>query len=149
MSLALEPEIYCPSIDVTGNYIDVIPSFNIIKQGIVCPCGTRKDKVYNTQPMFSSHIRTKKHKKWLEQLNLDKSNYYIKYQELNKIVKSQKIIIAELQKEIDNKNATIIYLTNQLTIKDNIDILKNNINLEEKKQGKIQEKINIQDLIDL
>ena len=99
--------------------------------------------------MFSSHIRTKKHKKWLEQLNLDKSNYYIKYQELNKIVKSQKIIIAELQKEIDNKNATIIYLTNQLTIKDNIDILKNNINLKEKKQEKIQEKINIQDLIDL
>lgn len=54
-----------------------------------------------------------------------------------------------MQKEIDNKNATITYLTNQLTIKDNIDILKNNINLEEKKQEKIQEKINIQDLIDL
>ena len=54
-----------------------------------------------------------------------------------------------MQKEIDNKNATITYLTNQLTIKDNIDILKNNINLKEKKQEKIQEKINIQDLIDL
>ena len=53
-----------------------------------------------------------------------------------------------MQKEIDNKNATITYLTNQLTIKDNIDLLKNNINFKEKKE-KIQEKINIQDLIDL
>jgi hypothetical protein len=115
MSLALEPEIYSPSINDNGEYIDVVPSFNIMKQGIVCPCGTRKDKNYNTQPKFASHIKTKKHNKWLEQLNLNKANYYIECVKLNNVVKSQKIIIAQLQKEVDNKNITVTYLTNQLT----------------------------------
>ena len=28
-----------------GNYIDVVPSFNNITEGLICPCGSRKDKI--------------------------------------------------------------------------------------------------------
>jgi hypothetical protein len=34
MELVVEPDIYSPSIDDKGNYIDKIPSFNIITFGL-------------------------------------------------------------------------------------------------------------------
>ena len=70
MALVTEPDIYAPSIDEMGNYIDQTPSFNILKHGLYCPCGTRKDKVYDTSAKFSTHIKTKGHNKWLSQLNI-------------------------------------------------------------------------------
>ena len=42
MELVTEPDVYSPSIDNNGNYIDIIPSFNIINKGVSCPCGSRK-----------------------------------------------------------------------------------------------------------
>ena len=47
MELVVESDIYSPSVDDKGNYVDKIPSFNIIKNGLRCPCGTRKDKTYD------------------------------------------------------------------------------------------------------
>ena len=32
MELVMEPDLYSPSIDDTGNYVDKIPSFHIIKK---------------------------------------------------------------------------------------------------------------------
>ena len=40
-------------------------------------------------------------------MNNNKQNYYIKYIEANEVIRSQKIIIASLNKELDNKNLTI------------------------------------------
>ena len=75
MELATEPDLYSPSIDSLGNYIDKIPSFNNIKHGLRCPCGSRKDKVYDTYSTFSAHTKTKTHQKWLNDLNLNKANH--------------------------------------------------------------------------
>ena len=63
MELATEPDIYSPNIDNNGDYIDKVPSFNTnaLANGIRCPCGTRKDKIYTSTSMFSSHIKTKTH----------------------------------------------------------------------------------------
>ena len=55
MELVIEPGIYSPSIDETGNYIDRIPKLSK-NEGINCPC-SRKDKIYN----FSQHMKTKCH----------------------------------------------------------------------------------------
>ena len=63
MDLIVEPDIYSPSVDDSGNYVDKIPSFNNLKNGLRCPCGTRKDKCYETTVNFSTHIKTKKHVK--------------------------------------------------------------------------------------
>jgi predicted RNase H-like nuclease (RuvC/YqgF family) len=117
MELVTEPDIYTPSIDELGNYVDKIPAFNIIKKGIICPCGSRKDKAYETNSVFSSHIKTKTHQKWLLGVNLNKANYYIENEKQKDTIQNQRIIIAKMDKEIQNKNMTIDYLTQQLNIK--------------------------------
>ena len=117
MELATEPDIYSPNIDNNGNYIDKVPSFNtnVLANGIRCPCGTRKDKIYTSTSIFSSHIKTKTHEKWLQDLNTNKANFYIENQKLKDVVQSQKIMIGKMDIEILNKIMTIDYLTQQLT----------------------------------
>lgn len=114
MELTTEPDIYAPSIDINGNYIDNIACFNNTKHGLRCPCGSRKDKVYTTYSTFSTHVRTNCHQKWLANLNLNKANYYVENEHLKSTVQNQKMIIAQLDKEIQSKNMTIDYLTQQL-----------------------------------
>jgi len=114
MELTTEPELYVPSIDEFGNYIDRPPSFTSIKYGIRCPCGSRKDKTYDTSTIFSTHTKTKTHQKWLLQLNLNKANYYVENERQKEIIHSQRITIAKFEKEIQSKTMTIDYLTKQL-----------------------------------
>lgn len=114
MELVTEPDLYMPSIDNIGNYIDKIPSFNNLKHGIRCTCGSRKDKTYDTYGVFSTHIKTKAHQKWLSNLNLNKANFYIENENLKTTLQNQKLIIAQLEKEVQNKSMTINYLTQQL-----------------------------------
>ena len=114
MQLVTEPDIYSPSLDELGNYIDKIPSFSLIKYGFRCPCGSRKDKIYQTQSIFSSHVKTKTHQQWLATLNLNKSNYFVENEKLKNTIQNQKLIIAKLERELNNKIMTIDYLTQQL-----------------------------------
>lgn len=117
MDLIVEPDIYSPSIDDIGNYIDKVPSFTNLKNGLRCSCGSRKDKIYDTHSMFYQHTKTKCHERWLSQINLNKSNYYVENIKLNDIINNQKIIIAKLEKSNNNKIMTIDYLTEQLNNK--------------------------------
>lgn len=117
MELVTEPDVYSPSIDDSGDYADKIPSFNNIKHGIRCPCGSRRDKVYETYSIFSQHIKSKAHQKWLQNLNLNKANYYIENEELKTTVQQQRMVIAKLEKELQNKIMTIDFLTQQLATK--------------------------------
>jgi len=114
MELVVEPDIYSPSIDDKGNYIDRIPSFNIIKKGLLCPCGSRKDKIYETHTVFASHIKTKAHQSWLVTLNFNKANYYVENEKLKETVQNQKLIIAKLEKDINTKILTVDFLTQQI-----------------------------------
>jgi hypothetical protein len=127
MELVTEPDIYAPSIDNLGNYIDNIPTFNNIKHGIRCPCGSRKDKAYDTYSIFSTHIKTKTHQKWICNLNTNKANYYIENENLKTTLQNQKMIIAKLDKELQNKNMTIDYLTQQLHLINNSNKLVNDL----------------------
>ena len=114
MELVTEPETYTPSVNDLGNYIDVIPPFNNLKHGMRCPCGSRKGKSYNTHSLFAAHIRTKTHQTWMCNLTLNKANFYIECENFKNILKDQKIIIARLDTELQNKTMTIDYLTKQL-----------------------------------
>lgn len=109
--ISLTPDIYTPSIDLNGNYIDSRP---FIKNGIRCPCSSRHNKVYDTIAKFTSHTKSKCHKKWIEQLNKDKMNHYMESIKSHEIIETQKIIIAKLEKELSNKSLTIDYLTKEL-----------------------------------
>ena len=114
MDLTVQPDLYAPSIDDDGNYIDKIPSFNIVKKGLYCSCGSRKDKIYDSSSKFGNHIKTKIHTKWLLDLNLNKSNYYIQTLKDKDLINNQKLIIARMELNILNKERTIEYLTDQL-----------------------------------
>jgi len=114
MELAVESDIYIPSIDDLGNYVDKVPSFAIAKHGIRCPCGSRKDKIYQNTSVFSAHIKTKSHQKWLTGINANKANYYIENEGLKTTVQNQRLIIAKMEKDLQNKSMTIDYLTGQI-----------------------------------
>jgi hypothetical protein len=114
MDLVVEPDIYSPSIDDKGTYIDKVPPFNFIKKGLTCPCGSRKDKIYETRSVFVSHTNTKIHQKWIESLNMNRSNFYVELEKAKEVISNQRLIIAKLEKDVNNKNMTIDYLTQQL-----------------------------------
>ena len=120
MDLIVEPDIYSPSVDNNGNYVDKIPSFNNLKNGLRCPCGTRKDKCYETAINFSTHIKTKKHVKWLSDVNLNRANYFVENMNLRETINSQKLVISKLDNDLHNKSLTIDYLTAQLLNKQTI-----------------------------
>jgi len=114
MELVVEPDIYSPSINDNGLYVDKVPPFNYIKKGLMCPCGSRKDKLYESHSVFVSHTKTKTHQKWLEMLNLNKANFYVDLEKAKEVISNQRLIIAKLEKDVNNKIMTIDYLTQQL-----------------------------------
>jgi hypothetical protein len=111
MELTLEPELYCPSVDELGNYIDKVPC---ITRGIKCPCNSRPGKIYQNHSVFVGHTKSKAHQNWLSNVNLNKANYYVENENLKTTVQNQRLIIAKLEKEIQNKLMTIDYLTQNL-----------------------------------
>jgi hypothetical protein len=117
MTLATEPDIYSPNIDDQGNYTDKCPSFNTraLENGIRCPCGTRKDKVYLSATLFAAHCKSKTHEKWINDLNTNKMNFFNENQKLREIIRAQKIMIGKMELDISSKNTTIGYLTQELT----------------------------------
>ena len=141
MALATEPDTYCPNIDEHGNYADRIPSFNTaaLANGLRCSCGTRKDKVYASAAMFASHIKTKTHEKWLQDLNANKANFYIENKKLRDLVQSQKIMLGKMEVDLMNKSLTIDYLTQQLIAK--------NVSQTQSTQSKSNSAVNVTDLI--
>tara|TARA_Y100000389_G_C17471082_1_gene530995 strand:+ start:4075 stop:4461 length:387 start_codon:yes stop_codon:yes gene_type:complete len=112
MDLNLTPDTYTPSVNDEGQYIDSIP---IIKHGLYCLCGSRKDKIYTSTSKFGAHIKTKKHKKWLDTLNNNKANFYVELLKAKDTISSQQKIIADLGDNLQKKSMTIDYLTEQLT----------------------------------
>jgi thioredoxin-related protein len=114
MDLTITPDTYIPSVNEQGNYIDNIPS---IKNGILCPCGSRKDKIYENVAKFTAHIKSKSHQKWLMLMNQNKANYYIEMLKNKELVENQQKIIANLENQLKIKTLTIDYLTEQLTNK--------------------------------
>ena len=84
MDLIAETDIYQPSVDENGNYIDNIPF--LIKHGVRCTCGSRKEHIYDSKQSFSLHIKTKTHQKWIQELNANKMNYFTENIKLNETI---------------------------------------------------------------
>ena len=114
MDIVLTPDTYTPSVDDKGNYVDNIP---IIRNGLFCPCGSRKDKTYDNTSKFSSHIKSKSHQKWMLNLNQNKANYYVDMLKNKEIIENQQKIIKQLENQLQKKIMTIDYLTEQLMFK--------------------------------
>ena len=124
MEITLESDTYAPIISDTGKYDDCMPRFGANVTGYYCPCGARKDKLYTTASIMSSHMKTKTHQKWLELLNLNRTNYLVENVKLKETIASQQQIIARLDIAVASKDATIDYLTKQLNYK-NVETVNN------------------------
>ena len=121
-TIALQPDIYSPSINEKGEYIDKLPCVSDISSGIKCLCGTRKNQIYNTRSSLNKHFCTEKHKDWLKGLNLQKGNHYKQLMKSNEIIEQQKKQINELIKNNQNKDSLIANLCSK------IENLENTIN---------------------
>jgi len=105
MDLILTPDVYEPSMDGNGNIIDKIPSWACLKgKGIMCACGSRKNKVYETSALFTTHIKSQTHKNWIVKLNADKVNYYMENNRLKQIIQELRQILNHYEKEAVRMN---------------------------------------------
>ena len=71
--------------------------------------------MYDSHPAFSAHTKSKSHQKWLASVNQNKVNLYIENEQLKETVQNQRLIIAKMEKDLQNKSMTVDYLTQQLT----------------------------------
>ena len=70
-------------------------------------------------------MKTKTHQKWLANLNLNKTNYFVENISLKETINNQKQIIQKLENELHNRTLTIDDLTKQLVVKNNCEIVNN------------------------
>ena len=133
MELVVEPDLYSPSINENGNYIDKIPSFHIIKKGLSCPCGSRRDKIYDTHAKFTAHIKSNHHQEWLNGVNKNRENYYSENVKMSETIKNQKLIIAQMsikmERDMQLKDIIIDSLTHQIQLHKNKIVVENLIDL--------------------
>lgn len=122
MDLTLESDVYEPCMDDNSNYTDYLPPSSKFKNGLRCPCGTRKEHIFDNRPSFGSHIKSKTHQKWVSDLNTNKMNYFAENIKLIDTINNQKLIIAKLQRENDENNKLIVHLTKKIEIK-NVNIV--------------------------
>ena len=123
MDLQVESDIYEPNIDEDGNYSDYLPKSSKFSNGLRCPCGARKEHIFDNRQSFSGHIKTKTHQKWLSDLNTNKMNYFTENIKLNETISNQKLIIAKLQRENDENLKLIVHLTKKIEIKENPNVI--------------------------
>ena len=95
--LALTPDVYSPARNDAGEYEDSLRGYNF-NSGLRCGCGAKT--VFAKRANFMTHIQSKHHKEWIQEMNSNTSNYYTECMELKELVNNQKRIIARL--ETDN-----------------------------------------------
>lgn len=93
MSLVTEPDVYAPNRNDNGTYIDYIPNKCIIKNGIKCLCGSRKNQTFYSTSSFKTHLTCQKHRDWIKMKNLEPQNDLKTINEHEKTIKNQHIII--------------------------------------------------------
>jgi uncharacterized membrane protein YhiD involved in acid resistance len=138
MDLILTPDTYEPSIDESGKFIDKIPSWSCLKgKGIMCGCGSRRNKVYETSALFTSHIRSQTHKKWIDGLNANKVNLYMENIQMKKIIQELRQILNNYEKELARlKHQYVIDTSNKEQVIKSLTSLLND--RCEKPQGDLQ-----------
>ena len=123
MDLTVESDIYEPCINENGDYSDYLSPSSKFKHGLRCPCGTRKEHIFDNRQSFNNHIKSKTHQKWLSDLNTNKMNYYNENIMLNETINNQKFIIAKLQRENDENIKFIAHLTKKMEMKEQTNVV--------------------------
>ena len=120
MSLITDSDDYSPGVTHDGSYVDQIPSFNQRygslnnkPQGLRCPCNNH---VFHCRSNFAIHIKSDRHKKWLESQNANRNNHAVDLEKERQVVKEQKIIIAKLELEVARLERNMLKMTEMIHI---------------------------------
>jgi hypothetical protein len=121
MELSNQPTQYELSVDEYNNYVDKVPSNNILLNGVVCCCCSR-GTIFKNRQTISSHFKTLTHQKWVEQQNRNKQNHFAELLTLRELTRQQTLLIAErdqkiikLEKNIREKEIAIRTLSSLLS----------------------------------
>ncbi len=111
MEITTTPDVYEPSIDESGNYVDNIPKFDNTRKnnGIRCLCANR-DKVFYKRMNFKAHTETKNHQEWLIGLTRSKTNHMVELKKACELIDQQKLIIVQQSQQISQKDQEIAHL---------------------------------------
>lgn len=111
MEISEGPDTYVPKMDAsTKLYCDqYVYNFT---NGIICPC--TPTKTFHKRESFQIHWKSNKHKKWIQHLNDNATNYYKECIEQEKTIKTQQIILTKLENELKQKDTIIHYLETSL-----------------------------------
>jgi hypothetical protein len=98
MSLITDSDLYEPGLNQEGSlYIDQILSFNNRPNGLRCPCNNH---TFTTRTGFATHVKSTGHKRWMDNLNANRTNYFTELEAMKKLVREQKIMIAQFQRDV-------------------------------------------------
>lgn len=131
-TLAIDSDIYEPSMNEDGMYVDNVRGIKF-KNGLRCPCSggnAHELHVFASSSNFRIHCASQKHQKWLQDLNANKSNHYVQNIRLEETVNAQKLIIARMERELNEKTRTIDYLSRQLMLRDTKTIEDNLLDMD-------------------
>jgi hypothetical protein len=107
--IAQTPEYYTPLFDPDSDtFMDLIPSNGQKFQqkfpnGLECCNG----HVFANRNSFASHIKTKGHIHWLQELRMENKNYHSKIITLEKTVKNQQMIITSLSNQLERYKVNV------------------------------------------
>ena len=95
--LAVTPDQYSPVLNQNGEYADSLP-YGSTNSHWYCPCSnTHAFK----RSSLMAHFRSKKHQRWLSNMNANRHNHLTQFIEAQTTIKSQTRIIAEQQRLVD------------------------------------------------
>lgn len=125
MDILATPDVYEPTISIDGQYVDYVPSFQFLNNGLRCPCSNHGG--YKNATSFRKHIESQKHRTWLETINANKHNIYVENENLKLIVEQQRQQLIEKERAIRDKESEIRILTR--IVEEKMGNLNTNVNM--------------------
>lgn len=99
MALVTDSDVYSLKLNAEGLNEDDIPSTNYFTNDkqLKCPCNHNN---FKSRVCFVSHTKTVIHRKWIDAQNANRNNHQAELEAEKKIVREQKIMIAQMQRDI-------------------------------------------------
>jgi hypothetical protein len=111
--ISLIPDTYEATINEYGFFCDEIPCYDVLSKGIKCRCDS-KNTIFKIASKLKIHFNSVKHREWLNNLNKNRNNIIVDNIKNSELIINQRLIIANLEKEIIKKDVIIQFLTSEL-----------------------------------
>ena len=100
------PTIYTPKMNVDTRMYSDHGMFDML-HGTICPCTPKH--IFYKKASLMSHQKSKRHIGWIQHLNDNAMNYYQQVLEQEKTIKTQQILLTNMDKQLKQKDTIIGY----------------------------------------